>query len=60
MVHSDTERLKGPEGGDPQTPKHEPLASEKPGHTTHKDSPCLDNKRALTDYADALDKLWQP
>jgi hypothetical protein len=59
-LRSDTERSKGLEGGDPKSPENEPLPSEKPNHTTHKDSPCLDNKRALTDYADALDKLWQP
>jgi hypothetical protein len=55
-VHSDTEN---PQGGNPQRSEDEPLSPEKPSDTAHKAIPCLDNKQALTDYADALDKLWR-
>lgn len=48
-----------PQGADPNLPDTEALPAPK-SPPARKGSPCLDNKRALTDYADALDKLWQP
>jgi len=57
-LHSDSQSGDQSQGGDAKVPEPEvlPATTSAP---TRKGGPCLENKRALTDYADALDKLWQ-
>jgi len=57
-LHSDSQSGDQSQGGDAKVPEPEvlPATTSAP---TRKGGPCLENKRALTDYEDALDKLWQ-
>jgi hypothetical protein len=54
-VHPDSQDVDR-QDGNAKSPETLPDPNSPP---TRESSPCLENERALTDYANALGKLWQ-